>query len=465
MPSTPVIAVLDIGKTNKKLFLFDELYNTVWEKTDVLAETTDEDGFPCEDLNGLNSWIVEALSASGKTGVFDLRAINFSAYGASFVHIGSAGEPLTALYSYLKPYPEELKKRFYNQYGGESAFPIITASPVLGSLNSGMQLYRIQNEQPELFAKIRYSLHLPQWLSWTMTGNASSDITSIGCHTNLWNFPQNCYHEWVFREGIVKKLPPIYPSGKIYPCTPRAGTSELSNLPGIGFAGIGLHDSSAALIPYLESFSEPFVLISTGTWCISMNPFNKNVLTISELENDCLCYLSYDGKPVKASRLFAGLEHEQQLERMAVHYQKNKNYFQTVFFDPVIASRLKSIEEPEEIDRQVPSNTNSKFVFRDLAAFESFELAYHRLMMDIIVLQVASTRLILTESVTKIFVDGGFARNSVYMHLLAKAFPLLEVFASHISRASAIGAAMAIHEHWNGLPLPRDIIELKYFES
>jgi L-fuculokinase len=463
MPTTPVIAILDVGKTNKKLFLFDELYDIVWEKTDVLTETTDEDGFPCEDLDGLRSWIVDALSASVKSGVFELRAINFSAYGASFVHINSDGKPLTALYNYLKPYPEKLKERFYNQYGGESGFSILTASPVLGSLNSGMQLYRIKNEQPDLYSKIRYSLHLPQWLSWMMTGIASSDISSIGCHTNLWNFSQNCYHEWVFREGISKKLPPIFSQGNIHPFIPQAGATKLLNLPGIGFAGIGLHDSSAALIPYLESFEEPFILISTGTWCISMNPFNESSLTIAELTSDCLCYLSYDGKPVKASRLLTGLEHEQQVERLATYFQKNKNYFQTIIYDPLIVSRLKSIEESTGIDRQISVNMNSKFEQRDLAAYESFEMAYHRLLMDIMELQSASTRLVITESVTKIFVDGGFASNLVFMHLLSEAFPLLKVFAAHVAQASAVGCAMAIHEHWNRLDLPKDIIELTYF--
>ena len=58
--------------------------------------------------------------------------------------------------------------------------------------------------------------------------------------------------------------------------------------------GIGLHDSSAALIPYLMNFKEPFVLISTGTWCISLNPFNEAPLTKEELKSDCLSYMSYD---------------------------------------------------------------------------------------------------------------------------------------------------------------------------
>ncbi len=463
MPSTPVIAILDIGKTNKKLFLFNELYDTVWEKTDALPEVNDEDGFPCEDLYGLWSWVVSNLAVAGKSGAFDLRAINFSAYGASFVHIGKTGEPLTPLYNYLKPYPGELKKQFYDQYGGEAGFSLMAASPVLGSLNSGMQLYRIKNERPDCFAKINYSLHLPQWLSWMMTGKASSDITSIGCHTNLWNFSQHDYHEWVFREGIINKLPPIQSTGTIYPFLPQSIAHDRAGLPAIGLVGIGLHDSSAALIPYMKHFPKPFVLISTGTWCISLNPFNDDPLTVSELESDCLCYLSYKGKPVKASRLFVGIEYEREMERVAAYFQKNKNYFQTVIFDPDIVSQLRSLEEPGGFNRPVSQHIRSGFAQRDLMEFDCFESAYHRLLMDIMEKQVASTRLILSNAVENIFVDGGFARNPVYMQLLATAFPLMKVFAAQMAQASAAGAAMVIHEHWNTLATPTDIIELKYF--
>lgn len=464
MPSTPVIVILDIGKTNKKLLLFDEWYNVVWEKTDVLPETRDEDGFPCEDLNNLWSWITDVLVTVGKVETFDLRAINFSAYGASFVHVDENGAALTPLYSYLKPYPAELRKRFYDQYGGETGFSLVTASPVLGSLNSGMQLYRLKNEQPERFEKIKYSLHLPQWLSWMMTGRAGSDITSIGCHTNLWNFSLDYYHEWVIHEGIISKLPPIQSSEIAHPCKTRFGDERVSALPTIGAAGIGLHDSSAALIPYLEYFREPFVLISTGTWCISLNPFNADPLTLSELESDCLFYLSFKGKPVKASRLFAGFEHDQQLGRLAEYFQVNKNYFQQVVYDRDVVNQMRSFAEADDFNRPIAGQSHSRFVRRELSSFKSVESAYHRLMMDIVELQVASTRLILSDSVNKIFVDGGFARNPVYMHLLATSFPLLKVCSSHIAQASAAGAAMVIHRYWNKKRMPADMVELKYFE-
>ena len=86
------------------------------------------------------------------------------------------------------------------------------------------------------------------------------------------------------------------------------------------FVGTGIHDSSAALAPYFYDGTEPFVLISTGTWCITMNPFNETPLTKAELEADCLCYLSVQQTPVKASRLFMGHIHDVNLKHIAAHF-------------------------------------------------------------------------------------------------------------------------------------------------
>src|SRR5436305_1790635 len=148
MSKQNVIAIFDAGKTNKKLFLFDDGYNVVYEESVQLNEITDEDGFPCEDLQALTKWVSEKFRQISSNTDYNLRAVNFSAYGASFVHLDDSYKPLTPLYNYLKPYPEKFKRQFYNTYGGESLIAKQTASPVLGSLNSGMQLYRLKYEQP-----------------------------------------------------------------------------------------------------------------------------------------------------------------------------------------------------------------------------------------------------------------------------------------------------------------------------
>src|SRR5678815_4816297 len=102
MKPTPVIAIFDVGKTNKKLFLFDEHYRIVYEKTLQFTETVDEDGDPCENLEALTAWGRDSLKELSEFADFDIKALNFSAYGASFVHIDGEGKPVTGLYNYLK---------------------------------------------------------------------------------------------------------------------------------------------------------------------------------------------------------------------------------------------------------------------------------------------------------------------------------------------------------------------------
>lgn len=448
MRRIPVVAIFDVGKTNKKLFLFDEHYQIVFERSARFLETADEDGDPCENLESLRLSVFDSLHEIFRREEFDIKGINFTSYGASFVYLDENGKPLTPLYNYLKKYPEGMDEELYQNYGGSEAFALDTASPILGSLNSGLQVYRMQQQKAELFEKIRYALHLPQYLSFLVSGKTYSDMTSIGCHTALWDFGKQDYHQWVKDKGVVDKLAPIVKGDEVFPAAFPGSTYKV---------GVGLHDSSSALIPYLLNFHEPFILISTGTWCISFNPFNDTPLTKEELDADCLFYLTYLGQPVKASRLFAGYEHEVQLKRMAEHFQVTTAKFRTIEIDWNIVNSL--------LQKDISTNLNA-FSRLDLSQFRDYVEAYHALMLYLTHAQVAATKLVLcSKGAKRIFVDGGFSKNSVYMNLLAKAFPETEIYAASMAQATAIGAALVVHEHWNSQPIPNDIIELRYFRG
>jgi sugar (pentulose or hexulose) kinase len=425
MKPIPVIAVFDVGKTNKKLFLFDESYNIVFERSARFNEITDEDGFPCENLEALRLSIYDSLTEVGRLKQFELKAVNFSAYGASFVYLDENGKAIAPLYNYLKPYPADLKKQFYDTYGNEADIAFQTASPALESLNSGLQLYRVKYQHPEVFKRVKYALHLPQYLSYLVSGQEFSDMTSIGCHTALWDFEKQDYHNWVKKEGIVDILAPIAPADKTL--SPIISNRDYK-------VGIGLHDSSAALIPYLASFHEPFILLSTGTWSISLNPFDQSPLTAEELAHDCLNYIQYKGKPVKASRLFSGHEYDQGIKKIAEEFGYDVIKYRNIPYDT-------NVSEPDVI-------------------------AYYKLVNELIDKQKISTQYVLKDTpVKRIFVDGGFSKNSVFMHLLAAAFPQLEVYAASMAQATAMGTALAIHDCWNTRPIPNDLINLKYYST
>jgi sugar (pentulose or hexulose) kinase len=321
--------------------------------------------------------------------------VNFSAYGASFVFTGKDGEPILPLYNYLKPFPTELQQAFDRRYAPR--VNVETASPRLGSLNSGMQLFRLRHERPEEFTKIRYALHLPNFLSSIFGGAPCTEITSVGCHTLLWDFLRNDYHNWVKNEGLAVKFAPFRKATE---------TASVKFLGKDMLLGTGLHDSSSALIPYLLSFNDPFMLLSTGTWNIALNPFNRQPLTSEQLESDCLNYISYSGVPVKASRLHAGPLHEAALKLSQEEYAKS--------LDQIVDHQVKAIS-----------------------------------MID--------------NGVSNLFVDGGFSGNASFMRKLADRYPDKRVRAARLGQASALGAALVIHEKWNEGPVPQGLKSLNEY--
>ncbi len=101
----------------------------------------------------------------------------------------------------------------------------------------------------------------------------------------------------------------------------------------------------------------------------------------------------------------------------------------------------------------------------DVSAYASYEEAYMNFIKQIVLAQKASTDLVINNTIKKLFVDGGFAKNEVYMQLLADAYPHIEVYAASVSQASAIGAAMVLHRHWNRFELSNNMINLRRFHA
>ncbi|NBA87003.1 carbohydrate kinase [Emticicia sp. CRIBPO] len=447
-----VCAVFDIGKTNKKLLAFNENYEVVFEKQTRFEESLDDDGDPCDNLMALTKWMTDEFELLSSHPDFEVKALNFSAYGASLVHLNHEGKAIAPLYNYLKKFPAALKKEFLEKYGPAEDFFTDTASPDLGMLNSGLQLYWLKKQKTEIFKHCKSSLHLPQYLSFVFSREVHSELTSLGCHTALWDYSKNNYHQWVEQEHLHSISQPPQKSSTIVKNESLA-------------VGVGIHDSSAALVPYLKTDPKPFVLVSTGTWCITLNPFNHSPLTSSLLKKDCLNYISYEGNPVRASRLFSGNEHERQVKHLSEYFQKPLDYYTTVKFDYKIIQHLRKIHKqaiPEQTE--LGELMDSPFVERNLNTFRSFEEAYHQFLLDLVAQQVASIRLTFDVKIPKrIYVDGGFSKNEIFMHLLAEAFFNIEVYASDLAQASSLGAAMVIAEHWNTQEFSEKHLKLKRY--
>ncbi|GGM79660.1 carbohydrate kinase [Dyadobacter beijingensis] len=428
-----VTAVFDIGRTNKKYVLFNEKYDIVHEFSEYLPETVDEDGFPTEDCELLTKWVQDRWAELLADPRYDIKAVNVAGYGASLVHLDHANRPLTPLYSYLKPFPEELSRQFYSTYGDPTRISLQTGSPSMGMLNSGMQLYWLKHTRPEIYAQIATTLHLPQYILYLLTGRKVSDYTSLGCHTALWSFEMWDYHEWVKQEGIHKKLAPVLASSSfIY----RHGDKGIQS-------GFGLHDSSSALIPYRMAVKKPFVLLSTGTWCINFNSFASKPLTSYQLERDCMNYLTPEGSGVTASRLFLGREHDYQVARIVEYFKVEPDFYKKVAFDEAVleAETPKFYTACMTGNGPFPQPNTQEW---QISAFKSAEAAYHHLLKGLTELLFVSLDLVNVNDVHAIYIDGGFARNEIFTRLIARHYPNHKVYVSDLPYATSLGAALHV---------------------
>lgn len=430
-----VTAVFDIGKTNKKFFLFNKDFKEVHKEYISFGEIKDEDGHPTENLPALQKWLKAVFDRILEAKEFDINAINFSTYGASLVHIDKDGNPLTPLYNYTKTIDSQIINMFFEKYGPKSEFLKTTGCADLSLLNSGLQLYWLKQSKPEVYKQINYSLHLPQYLSFIFTGIPVSEYTSIGCHTALWNYEKKDYHEWVYKEEINKILPPIV----------STETSINMNYNGNRIKiGVGIHDSSAALLPYVRSIKKKFVLISTGTWSIAFNPFTKNPIATDSEDKDVINYMRINGKPVKAVRLFLGNEYKIQVAKLDAHFDVDDDYHRSVNFDydtycEIIKDFQYCYKWESLTDGNMPEKTR--------IPYHKYEYAYHQLMAELVLLQIdCIKKAIGNDEIPSLYVDGGFSANDVFIKLLSHHFSGKKLQTTDASLGSALGAAISISD-------------------
>jgi hypothetical protein len=129
------------------------------------------------------------------------------------------------------------------------------------------------------------------------------------------------------------------------------------------------------------------------------------------------------------------------------HFRTTDDFYKNVKYDPDL---LKVLKERYSGDKRAffEGGPGSR-EFRDridLFDFKSFDEAYHQLMIELGDLTIDSVKLILPQKddTENIYITGGFAKNRIFIKLLARAFPLKKVYTSEISNATALGAALVL---------------------
>ncbi|GAA3650270.1 FGGY family carbohydrate kinase [Flavivirga jejuensis] len=435
-----VIAVFDIGKTNKKIFLFDENFDVVYKNSIRFEEVEDDDNYPCDDIESIENWIQNEIKAIQDKKEFTVKAINFSTHGATLVYLDKDGNRITPLYNYLKPLEIDFTP-FYDTNGGVEEFSRKTASPAYGMLNSGLQMYWLKHSKPHFWNKVDAILHYPQYLSYLFSNKLTADFTSVGAHTATWNYDAMQYHDWLVDENI--SLPDPKPG--------KSAALSLVNGQEI-FIGKGLHDSSSSIIPLLESqenSDDEFILLSTGTWIICMNPFSKETLTADQLKNDCLCFLTPDKKQIKSSMQFLGRVHEVNAIALSDYFEVDKNHYLELKLNKELCSDILSRRESTFFSNTIADDFKGNL--EQLNNFKSYELAYYQLIFEITDRVHKGLHRILDSknNLKNVYISGGFNKNDIFVEYLNQMMPNQSIQFPKGKNASALGAAILMKDYLN----------------
>ena len=293
------IAVIDIGKTNAKVVLIDAK-----TRQQVAARSTPNtvrrDGpYPHADVDMLWGFIVESLKLlQAEHGV---DGISITTHGATAALLAEDALALPVL-DYEHTGPEDTAAA----YAGVRPDFAESLSPRLpNGLNLGAQIFWQSQAHAADFARVTAILTYPQYWAWRLTGVMASEVTSLGCHTDLWAPGRRDFSGMVATQGWAGLFPAVRPAasvlGTILPAVATA-TGLGAETP----VTCGIHDSNASLLPHLGAHEAPFTILSTGTWAIAMTVGGDTGRL--DPARDSLANVDAFGRAVPTARFMGGRE-------------------------------------------------------------------------------------------------------------------------------------------------------------
>ena len=294
------VAVFDVGKTNVKLIVFDPRGRVVAERSQPNAPLPPDARWPYLHLDTEGAWrfLLAALKDAGAAA--QIEAVSIAAHGAAGVLVTEAGVA-------APPVDYEFDGFATIDADYDAARPPFeeTCSPhSVRGLNLGRQIFYLERTFPEEFAAARAFLAYPQYWAWRLSGVMATEATALGAHSDLWRPREGRLSSLVETQGWARLFPP---QRRAWDClgTLKPEIAAATNLSPSVRVICGAHDSNASLVPYLASRSDPFTVVSTGTWVIIMAVGGKAALNPAD---DTLANVDVLGRPTPTARLMGGRE-------------------------------------------------------------------------------------------------------------------------------------------------------------
>lgn len=300
--------VLDVGKTLTKLSL--------WGRTGVMLaretranQRVDAGAYAALDTAGIEAWaagVLKAFAVRGRiTGLIPV------AHGAALAVLRD-GKLACPPPDYEEPVPQSVRAAYELD---RDPFTLTGSPPLPDGLNCGVQLAWLEALHPGLPGPGAIVVTWAQYWAWVFSGVAATEVTSLGCHSDLWRPAEAEPSGLAVRRGWAGQLAPLRRAGDVLgPLRPE--WVGRTGLPADTKVYCGVHDSNAALLAargFPEIADHESTVLSTGTWFVAMrSPARRADVDIAALSEprDCLVNVDAYGMPIPSARCMGGREVE-----------------------------------------------------------------------------------------------------------------------------------------------------------
>lgn len=415
------VAVIDIGKTNAKLALVDLESLTERDVSKVPNRVLGDGPYPHFDTEALWTFILDGLAVLAAHNRID--AISITTHGVAAALLDEAGALVLPVLDYEQEGPQSVAASYDAQRPpfAETGTPRL---PV--GLNLGAQFSWQSQAFPDAFARARTILTYPQYWAWRLTGVAAAEVTSLGCHTDLWSPAARDYSSMVDALGWRKLFPGIRPAAdRLGTILPTIATR--TGLPADTPVHCGIHDSNASLLPHLMAREAPFSVVSTGTWVIAM-AVGAAPGTLDPAR-DTLVNVNAFGDPVPSARFMGGREFSTLLGAEPQPASADE-------IARVLASGTMLLPALEQGSGPFPHRAGGWTPKEPTAPGERMAVVSFYLAM------MTSVSLGLIGAAGDIVVEGPFAANDLFTRMLATATGRQVLTSSSGVTGTSIGAAL-----------------------
>jgi sugar (pentulose or hexulose) kinase len=387
------------------------------------------DGIRRLDVAGIGAWLVEALRRHAGQPIEYIIPVGHGAGVAVLVDDALAFAPL----DYEQPVPDEVMTAYRTT---RDAFSVTGSPPLPAGLNLGSQLFWLDRLYPDA---MRAATLVPwaQYWAWFLCGRAVSEVTSLGCHSDLWSPDLGRFSPLAERMGWAERFAPMARAGDEVAAL-RSTLAQATGLsPGIRVLA-GVHDSNAALLAargFVEFVRHEMTTLSTGTWFVAMRTAGEVVGTSLLPEGrDCLINIDAYGWHIPSARFMGGREIETVIELDTRRVDIRPDQPALIAAVPrVLAARAMLMPTLAPGCGPFPEG-EGRWIDRPEDWYE------RRAAACLYAALVADTALNLIGSKDRLLIEGRFAEAEVFVRALASLRPDTAVYVANAHNDVSFGA-------------------------